>query len=44
MFAQWEITHPGLFRSSLGTIKKTNSVIDEIAYAAVIEEINGSYK
>jgi membrane protease subunit HflC len=41
MFAQWEITHPGLFRSSLGTIKKTNSVIDEIAYAAVIEEING---
>lgn len=40
MYAQWEITHPGLFRSSLGTIVKANSVIDEIGYAAVIEKIN----
>ncbi|MBN2259595.1 MAG: protease modulator HflC [Clostridiales bacterium] len=40
MYAQWEITHPGLFRSSLGTYIKANSVIDEIGYAAVIEKIN----
>ncbi len=40
MFAQWEITHPGLFKTSLGTITKANSKIDEVAYAAVIEKIN----
>lgn len=40
MYAQWEITHPGLFRSSLGTITKANSIIDEIGYASVIEKIN----
>ncbi|OPL08898.1 MAG: hypothetical protein AVO33_08255 [delta proteobacterium ML8_F1] len=40
MFAQWEISHPGLFRSALGTTTKANSIIDEIAYAAVIEKVN----
>ena len=40
MYAQWEITHPGLFKSSMGSITKANSVIDEIGYAAVIEKIN----
>lgn len=40
MYAQWEITHPGLFRTSLGSINKANSVIDEIGYAAVIEKVN----
>jgi|LGVF01.1.fsa_nt_gb membrane protease subunit HflC len=40
MYAQWEITHPGLFRSSMGTVNKANSVIDEIGYAAVIEKVN----
>ena len=40
MFAQWEITHPGIFRTSLGSITKANSKIDEVAYAVVIEKIN----
>jgi membrane protease subunit HflC len=40
MYAQWEITHPGLFRSSLGTVTKANGYIDELAYAVVIENIN----
>ncbi|MDK2865817.1 MAG: modulator of FtsH protease HflC [Clostridiales bacterium] len=40
MFAQWEIVHPGIFRTSLGSITKANSKIDEVAYAAVIEKIN----
>lgn len=40
MYAQWEITHPGLFRTSLGTVNKANSKIDEVAYAVVIEKIN----
>ncbi len=41
MFAQWEITHPALYRSSLGTIERANATIDEVAYAAVIEKVNG---
>lgn len=40
MYAQWQITHPGIFRSSLGTISRANSKIDEIAYAVVIDRIN----
>lgn len=40
MFAQWEITHPGIFRTSLGSITKANSKIDEVVYAVVIEKIN----
>ncbi len=40
MFAQWEISHPGLFRSSLGTVQRANANIDEVAYAVVIEKVN----
>lgn len=40
MFAQWQITHPGIFRSSLGTVTRANSKIDEITYAVVIDRIN----
>lgn len=40
MYAQWQITHPGIFRTSLGTVSKANSKIDEIAYAVVIDRIN----
>lgn len=40
MYAQWEITHPGIFRSSLGTVSRANSKIDEITYAVVIDRIN----
>lgn len=40
MFAQWEISHPGLYRSSLGNIQRANANIDEVAYAVVIEKVN----
>jgi len=40
MYAQWEITHPGIFRTSLGTVSRANSKIDEITYAVVIDRIN----
>ncbi|GAU77206.1 protease modulator HflC [Fusibacter sp. 3D3] len=40
MYAQWEITHPGLFRSALGTVNGANQKIDEVAYAVVIEKVN----
>lgn len=40
MYAQWNIVHPGIFRTSLGTITRANSKIDEITYAVVIEKIN----
>ncbi len=40
MYAQWEISHPALFRSSYGTILQANRKLDEIAYARVIEKIN----
>lgn len=40
MFAQWEITHPGIFRSSLGTVTGANTKIDEIAYAVIIDRVN----
>lgn len=40
MFAQWEISHPGLYRSSLGNIQRANANIDELAYAVVIEKVN----
>lgn len=41
MFAQWEITHPGLYRSSLGSEIDANNKIDEVAYAVVIQKVNG---
>jgi len=44
MFAQWEITHPGLYRSSFGgtsnLLTQANRLIDEVGYALVIQEIN----
>lgn len=40
MYAQWNIVHPGIFRTSLGSITRANSKIDEVAYAVVIEQIN----
>lgn len=44
MFAQWEITHPGLYRSSFGgtsnLLVQANRLIDEVGYALVIQEIN----
>ncbi len=44
MFAQWEITHPGLYRSSFGGTGnlqiQANRLIDEVGYALVIQAIN----
>lgn len=40
MYAQWRITHPGMFRASLGTLVRANSKIDEVVYAVVIDRIN----
>ena len=40
MYAQWNITHPGIFRTSLGSVTRANSKIDEITYAVVIDRIN----
>lgn len=40
LFAQWEITHPGLFEANYGTIQKTGSKIDETLYADIIGLIN----
>lgn len=40
MYAQWQITHPGIFRSSLGSVTRANSKLDEITYAVVIDRIN----
>jgi len=40
LYAQWEITHPGLFENNYGTILRTNSRIDETLYADIISLIN----
>lgn len=40
IYAQWQITHPGMFRASLGTLSRANSKIDEVVYAVVIDRIN----
>lgn len=40
MYAQWRITHPGIFRTSLGSITKANTKIDEVVYAVVNDRIN----
>lgn len=40
IYAQWRITHPGMFRASLGTQARANSKIDEVVYAVVIDRIN----
>jgi len=40
LYAQWEITHPGLFENNYGTIQRANSRIDETLYADIISLIN----
>lgn len=40
LYAEWEITHPGLFENNYGTILRTNSRIDETLYADIISLIN----
>jgi membrane protease subunit HflC len=40
LYAQWEISHPGLFQTSLGTVEQANGIIDEVVYAVIIEKIN----
>lgn len=40
MYAQWRITHPGIFSSALGSVGGANRKIDEITYAVVIDRIN----
>lgn len=40
MYAQWRITHPAIFASSLGTVESANAKIDEITYAVVIDRMN----
>jgi membrane protease subunit HflC len=40
MYAQWQIVHPGIFNTSLGSVGRANSKIDEITYAVVIDRIN----
>lgn len=40
IYAQWQITHPGMFRASLGTLSRANGKIDEVVYAVVIDRIN----
>lgn len=40
LFAQWEITHPGLYETNYGSPTKTSSKIDETLYADIIGLIN----
>ncbi len=40
LYAQWSITHPGLFENNYGTVLRTNSRIDETLYADIISLIN----
>lgn len=40
LYAQWEITHPGLFENNYESILRTNSRIDETLYADIIALIN----
>lgn len=40
MYAQWQITHPGIFRSALGSVTRANQKIDEITYSVIIDRIN----
>lgn len=40
IYAQWRISHPGMFRASLASINRANSKIDEVVYAVVIDRIN----
>jgi membrane protease subunit HflC len=40
LYAQWEITHPGLYETNYGSIINTSSKIDETLYADIISLIN----
>ncbi len=40
LFAEWQITHPGLFETNYGSILNTSSKIDETLYANIISIIN----
>ena len=43
MYAQYEITHPGLFQISMGTKSKANAILDDLVYPVVIKRINRIY-
>ncbi len=40
MFAQWEITHPGLFQMKMGSVNKANTILDDLVYPIIIKRIN----
>ncbi len=40
MFAQWEITHPGLFQMTLKSINNASGFLDDQIYPVVIQRIN----
>lgn len=40
MFAQWEITHPGLFQMTLKSTNNASSFLDDQIYPVVIQRIN----
>lgn len=40
MFAQWEITHPGLFQMKMGSINGANTILDDLIYPVIIKRIN----
>jgi len=43
MYAQYNITHPGLFFLSLGTVSKANGILDDLIYPTIIKKINKIY-
>ncbi len=40
MYAQWEITHPGLFQLTMGSTSRANAILDELVYPVIIKRIN----
>ncbi|AOY76546.1 protease modulator HflC [Clostridium formicaceticum] len=39
-FAQYKVTHPGLFEISMGSFSKANSTLDNLIYPVIITKIN----
>lgn len=39
-FSQYEITHPGLFYETMGSIRKAQDTLDELVYPIIIRRIN----
>lgn len=39
-FAQYKVTHPGLFEVSMGSFSKANSTLDNLIYPVIIKKIN----